>query len=191
MVNQGDMSSKAKKTGSTEEAQIVELLKIGDPSTVEYWYNNYQPKLTSYVALKVENAADVKEIVQDTFMSCLKHLPLFRGNSSLWTWMVSVTRHEVADYYRKKYAKKALKMLPLSQLLLGTPIGDSHQTSEKVRLVLAQMSHETRELLLKKYVDGMKVADIAQDLDRTAKSVESQLFRARAEFRQLYIVATD
>ena len=182
-----NMSSHTPQFSLKEEAQIVELLKLGDATAVEFWYNTYQEQMKNYIAAKVESQADVYELVQDTFLSCLKNLPLFRGSASLQTWMISIARHEVADYYRKKYAKRALKLLPLSQLLLRVPIVNSHETSEKVKATLAEMTHGSRELLLRKYVDNKKVTEIAEELGRTVKSVESELFRARAEFRSLYL----
>jgi RNA polymerase sigma-70 factor (ECF subfamily) len=103
--------------------------------------------------------------------------------------MVRIAQHEVADYYRKRYAKKFIHALPLSELLPFNDLSDTHEIALKVRQVLAQMAKEEREILLMKYVDGKRVKQIANELGRTAKSVESILFRARNEFRQLYVVA--
>lgn len=172
-----------------EESQIIELLKLGDPAAVEYWFTEYQPPLEAFVHTKIENSQDVSEIVQETFLSCLKQLSLFKGESSLQTWMFAIARHEVADFYRKKYAKKALQLLPLTQDLLGTKVDDAHEVSEKVKVILGQMTDSSRELLQKKYVDGAKVIDIAKEWGRTVKSIESELFRARAEFKELYLAS--
>lgn len=131
---------------------------------------------------------DVQELVQDVFMSCLRHLPLYRGEATIWTWMVSVTRHEIADFYRKKYAKKALQLLPLSELLLSVQIGDAHEVAEQVSTVLSRMSERSRELLMQKYVDGRAVASIAREQAKSEKAVEAQLYRARNEFREQYAV---
>lgn len=170
-----------------EEAQILELLKLGDPTAVEYWFTTYRPKLQSLISRHIENSQEVLELTQETFIACLKQLPLFRGEAALWTWMVSIAKHQIADHYRKKYAKKALQLLPLSNLLLDAQIDDAHEVSEKVLQVLSQMSESSRELLQKKYVDEQKVSEIARDLGRSIKSIESELFRARIEFRELYL----
>ena len=100
--------------------------------------------------------------------------------------MVGVAKHEVADYYRRKYAKKAVQTLPLSQFLLAEPVADAHEISLKVMTVLKKMSTYSKELLLKKYIDKQSVEMIADDLGKTAKSIESELFRARKEFKLLY-----
>jgi RNA polymerase sigma-70 factor (ECF subfamily) len=170
-----------------EESQIIELLKLGDPAAVEYWFSEYENRMTHFFSQRIESTQDVHELVQETFVACLKQLPLFRGESSIYTWMISIAQHQVADFYRKKYAKKALQYLPLSQFLLDTKIDDAHETAEKVKQVLTKMSTSSCELLQKKYVDGKKVAEIAIELGKSVKSIESELFRARIEFKELYL----
>lgn len=169
------------------EVTLLHALRHGHADAVAYWFKHYRRPLTRVIAAKVTPEKDVDELVQETFINCLKHLPLFRGQSGLLTWMYSIARHEIADYYRKKYAKKAIAALPLTDLLPAHQTHDAHEVSEKVRLVFSQLSREYRELLLLKYIDGKKVEEIAQEMDRSVKAVESDLFRARREFRELYV----
>jgi RNA polymerase sigma-70 factor (ECF subfamily) len=168
------------------EHELLCALKVGDSAAVREWFSGYKPALERMISVKVAVLADVDEIVQQTFLNSLRQLPLFRGEASLKTWMYSIARHEVADYYRKKYAKKALQTLPLSDLLLSVPIDDAQATSQKVTEVLEKMSDRSRELLLQKYVDGKQVMAIAAEFGKSVKAIESELFRARGEFRVLW-----
>lgn len=172
-----------------EEKELLKRLKTGDEQAVAEWFELFNARLLAVVEAKVSNRKDAEEIVQQTFLNCLKHLPLFLGKSSIWTWMNSIARHEVADYFRKKYAKKAIKTIPLSEFIPLHSISDSDDMSEKVQRVLAKMSSEYKELLLLKYADGKKVVTIAKELNRTVKAVESDLFRARSEFKVLWAAA--
>lgn len=173
------------------EKELLVALKNGQPAAVNEWFKQYQARLFRLVVAKISSTSDAEEIVQETFINCLKHLPLFRGESSLWTWMQGIAQHEVADYFRKKYAKKAIKALPLSDLLPAGPVGDAHDLAEKVKHTLKNMKVESQELLWLKYVDGKKVADIALELGRSVKATESDLFRARREFRRLYALSLE
>lgn len=173
----------------TQESVLLEGLKDGSPQAVEFWFKHYHPKVLALVSTKVSVEKDAEEITQEIFLNCLKHLPLFRGESSIVTWMYSIARHEIADYYRKRYAKKAISLLPLNEILHIEDVKDAHEVSEKVRQVFYQMTQEHRELLLLKYIDQKKVRDIAQELGKSDKSVESELFRARIEFKRLYSLA--
>lgn len=170
------------------DQDLISKLKQGDTKAVNQWFGEYNDRLIKVVLNKVSNYQDAEEIVQQTFLNCLKHLPLFRGRSSIWTWMNSIARHEIADYFRKKYAKRALKTTRLSEFLLLDNIDDSSEVSEKVKRVLKKMRSSHRELLLLKYVDKKKVAVIAREFGKSIKSVESELFRARKEFKALWLV---
>lgn len=169
------------------ETQLLARLKAGDPQAVRQWFAEYHDRLLNFIAKKVSNDKDAEELTQETFMNCLKHLPLYRGEGKIFTWMCGIAHHEVADYYRKKYAKKALQTLPLADFLAETKVENAHEVAEKVQQVLKRMRDEYRELLLLKYIDNKKVKEIALELGRTVKSVEADLFRAREEFRLLWL----
>lgn len=178
---------------ATEKALLVDL-KAGLPEAVKQWFQIMKPHLTAFVGAKIDNAKDRDELVQEVFLHSLKQLPLFRGESSLWTWMCSIARHEIADYYRKKYAKKALKTLPLMDWLVHdmghdltdeTPC-DASELAEVVRATLSHMTPRYRALLLGKYLDEFSVKELALRHDKSEKSIESDLFRARREFKDLW-----
>jgi RNA polymerase sigma-70 factor (ECF subfamily) len=171
---------------STREHLLLAGLRAGEPKAVQEWYQSYEKRLLRYILSRVSNLNDAEELVHDTFLSCLQSLPLFRGESGVWTWMVHVAQHEVADYFRKRYAKKFLHCLPLGERIIFDDLRDAHEVASEVHHILKKMAHEHREILLMKYVDRKSVQQIARELSRTVKSVESILFRARIEFRSLY-----
>lgn len=181
------MQNLARFVGFSEEKVLIEALKNGDELAVEYWFKKYRPKLQKIAVTKLPNSTVAAEIVQETFISCLQTLNLFKGKSSLLTWMQSVMRHEVADYYRKRYAKKFIQTIPLSDFLLEQNYKDAASSAELVSIVLKRMVKKNRELLLRKYVDCKKVKEIALEIGTSVKSVESDLFRARQEFRSLWL----
>ncbi len=172
------------------EAQLLAELRSGQPQAVEYWYKHYHDRLKNLIFTKIENQRDAEELVQEVFINALKQLPLFRGEAQLMTWMQSIARHEMADYFRKKYAKKAIHWLPLTdqlaQVLLPGHVEDSHQISEKVKLAVQALSSHQQELLFLKYLDNRKVVELASELGKSVKAIESDLFRARAAFKVAY-----
>ncbi|MBU0578508.1 RNA polymerase sigma factor [Patescibacteria group bacterium] len=169
------------------EEKLLHRLRRGDLVASREWFEKYAPALFKFVSCKISSHEDAEEIVQETFINCLKHLPVFSGKSSIKTWMIAIARHEIADYYRKKYAKKALQTLPLMEELSHEHFDDASVVAKKVVAVLNKMRKDYQELLLLKYVDGKKVRAIAGELRRSLKSVEADLFRARKDFKEIYV----
>lgn len=168
------------------EKKLVRQLKRADSRAVKLWFLHYHQPLLSFAKQKISNPKDAEDVAQETMINCLKQIQLFRQDASLKTWMMTILRHEIADYYRKKYAKKVLKVVPLSQRIFSKPIQDSSQVEKAVRSTLTQMSECRKKILLMKYVDGLKVKEIADKLGKTFKSVESELWRSRESFKQIY-----
>lgn len=173
-------------TLSRQEHALVVDLKLGLPEAVDVWYKKYQKILIAFVSKKIDHPHDVEEIVRETFLNALRQLPLFQERSSLKTWMLQIANHEVADYYRRKYAKRIVRSIPLSSFILTEDPKNMQETSEYVLEILKRMRSDYCELLQLKYVDQISVKEIATKLKRSIKSVEADLFRARKEFRQLY-----
>ncbi|KKS30558.1 MAG: RNA polymerase, sigma-24 subunit, ECF subfamily [Candidatus Amesbacteria bacterium GW2011_GWA2_42_12] len=164
----------------------LKKLRAGDNGEVLRWFKTYEKPLLRFIRTKVGNEHDAQELCQNTFLACLDSLPLFKENSSMWTWMYSIARHEIADYFRKRYAKKVLQMIPFADALLPEQFHDMHDVSLVVRQTLQKLSAYDRELLLQKYVDGCSVAVIAKRMKKSFKSVEAALFRARKLFAVIY-----
>jgi len=166
--------------------KLVKKLKQGDSLAVECWFDNFKSDLMKIALAKTPTAKDADDLVQETFINALKNIHSFNENSSLKTWMISILRHEIADFYRKKYAKKAIQTIPLGDHLLKYQVQDSSLVADKVKCVLGKMLNKRKNLLLLKYVDGYSIKEIAKKLGRSFKSVEAELYRARESFKKSF-----
>jgi RNA polymerase sigma-70 factor (TIGR02943 family) len=70
-----------------------------DPNT---WIDKYGDYLFSLAFLKVRNRETAEDLVQDTFVSAIKALHKFKGESSEKTWLVAILNNKIIDHVRKK-----------------------------------------------------------------------------------------
>jgi RNA polymerase sigma factor (sigma-70 family) len=168
--------------GFTNEHILVEAIKSGHELAIEYWFKNYYQKLFNLALQKLPNRSVAEEITQETFINCLRSITLFKGNSSLLTYMQSILRHEVNDFYRKRYAKKFIQIIPLSEFLLDHECKDAHETAELVKLVLKKMANRSRELLMKRYVDKKKIKELAKEWGKTEKQLNLNCLEPEKNF---------
>lgn len=129
--------------------------------------------------------------MQDSFLGLLDSLPLYAGKSSLWTYLVAIARHEIADHYRKLYAKKAIRSVPFVDQVYDEPLYSGEETREVFEQVMTRLSQEERLLLEWKYDLGLSVKQIATKMGLDFKAAESRLFRARKQFQVAYLELTD
>ncbi len=175
-----------------EERIIVEHIIQGDEKVLFDLYRTYQKQLHSFIYKKVSDNALAEELSQDIFLQFIESLRDFRFESSLKTFLFTIARNKVIDYFRKKKLKKILfSALPafvvegLASVVMDDEI-EKKQLQEKIDLTLESLPHDYQLVLRLKYIDNKSVKYIAQMLVKTFKSTESLIFRARKAFIEAY-----
>lgn len=72
-------------------------------SSPDTWVEKYADILYSYALQRVPHPETAEELVQETYMSGLTARKSFRGTATEKTWLVSILRHKIMDYYRASY----------------------------------------------------------------------------------------
>lgn len=68
----------------------------------QQWVANYGDYLFSIAVLKTNNQMVSEDLVQETFLSGIKAMGGFKGESSEKTWLTRILNNKIIDYYRKK-----------------------------------------------------------------------------------------
>ena len=170
-----------------DERGLVGKILRGERRVFENFYRQHRFQLRWFILARVGKVADVEELTQDTFLAFLDSLPLFSFRSSLKTFLYSIARHEIADYFRRRYAKRALKLVPIVGELAAKELYSTRELSERIDRVYRQLVPEYARILQLKYEEGLSVKQIARKLEMSVKAAESRLFRARKEFQIVYL----
>jgi RNA polymerase sigma-70 factor (ECF subfamily) len=65
-------------------------------------FGEFQRRLRAFVARRVRNAADVEDVVQETFLRIHRNLAQVRRDERLAAWVFQVARSALADHYRRQ-----------------------------------------------------------------------------------------
>jgi RNA polymerase sigma-70 factor, ECF subfamily len=175
-----------------KEKRLAAKILQGDKKAINLFYKTFKPKITSFLKAKISSKKDREEVMQDIFLTCFNCLPTFKFKSSLSTWVFSITRHEVSDYYRKKKLKTVLfSRLPFLEKLADKALGpelalQEKEAKQKIKKTFKNINEGYAQILRLKYIEGLSMAQIAGKLDKTVKAVESKLSRARLAFQKEY-----
>jgi len=70
------------------------------------WIDLYSDYLFNYTISRVNDREIAKDLVQDTFFAGLKSMQNFKGEASERTWLISILKRKIIDYYRKINSNK-------------------------------------------------------------------------------------
>jgi RNA polymerase sigma-70 factor (ECF subfamily) len=164
-------------TGGMDQNAILEelMLAYGD----DVW--NYAFFLT-----KKNELAD--DIAQEVFIKVYERLYSFRGESSVKTWMLTITRNLVKDHWRSAWYRKVLPFdLPARDESMPSAEDEllNRETQEDVWQIVLSLPRKLREVLLLHAHHQLSYAEIARLLSLSEGTVKSRLYRARAKAAKL------
>lgn len=177
---------------SIEEQKIVEQIIKKNEKTIINFYRNYKKSVFNFVYKQLNNHQLSEEVTQDIFFDFIEGLRDFRGQSSLKTFLFSITRHKVIDIIRKKKIKRLFfSHLPsglienISTFVLDDEL-EKKSLTEKIKNTFDKLPNDYRVILRLKYINGECVKEIAGKLSLQFKATESLLFRARKAFTKIF-----
>jgi RNA polymerase sigma-70 factor (TIGR02943 family) len=70
------------------------------------WVDRYSDYLYNYTIVRVNNHEIAQDLISETFLAGLKSEKNFKGEASERTWLISILKRKIIDYYRKINSNK-------------------------------------------------------------------------------------
>ncbi len=174
-----------------------------DPASWNRLVTSFGPVVYRWCRISGVPEADAADIVQEVFVAVARGIATFeraKQQGSFRSWLATITRNKVRDYFRrcsKQVAAKGgseavLRLNQLEEQLESTICADDAQVMvvrEALERVRVEFEQTTWEAFWMATIDGRPTADIAQQLAISAASVYQAksrvLRRLRAELRDL------
>ena len=135
---------------------------------------------------------DCEEICQEVFLSIIKNLNTFQGESQFQTWLFRIAANKARDYREKRIAAKRGGGQPPVSLQAENPetglapdppdhlpLPDEQLMSAEqlalVRASLDQLSSPCREIIELRYFGDLSYEELSATLDLNLKTVSSRL----------------
>lgn len=125
-------------------------------------YAQYAPKVQRYIQSKVNNADLAEELTADVFLKIYEKLDTFdREKSALSTWVFTVARNTLIDYYR---TRRVFEEIP-EALADDSRIEEEYcteETLEELADALETLDERGRDIILLRYYSGLTLTEIAR-----------------------------
>lgn len=179
---------------SSPEAELLRRCRKGEPEAWDGLFDQYYATAARFIFqlgydLRQE---DVEEISQEVFLSVIKNLNSFSGQSQFQTWLFRIAVNKARDYRERQHAAKrgggqSTLSLQAEDPETGHPIDVASTTpgpdavllqTEKAELVgraLDQLGEPCREIIQLRYFGDLSYDEIACALRMNIKTVSSRL----------------
>jgi len=158
------------------DEELVRLAQQGDQQAFVKLYRRFLPRVYKRVRYQIPER-DVEDVTQEVFISVIKSLKSFRGNSQFSTWLFSLTKRRIVDYYRKRRVEQ--EDIEAVEYKLATT-GSSARADDRVLLLTAMnnLPSDYQEVILLRFVDGLKFKEVARVRGQSLEAAKSLFRRA-------------
>lgn len=180
-----------------EHPAFVAKLRAGDPAAFEQLVRVVGGRMLSVATRMLGNDADARDALQEAFVSAYKGLPKFSGDSKVSTWLHRIVVNACLMRVRKRtrHPERSIDaMLPAfsenghhrDRVIDWAPdVVERAETAEQVRLSMAELPEQYREVLVLRDVEGLDTEQTARFLGTSENNIKTRLHRARLALREL------
>lgn len=123
-------------------------------------YLEYADKVSSYVRGKIENPHEAEDVVSTVFLKVYQKLDTFdESKASLSTWIYTITRNTVTDYYRTRRIHASYD----EAYELPAPEKD-RDVLDTLADTLLTLKVRERDLILLHYYKGLTLKEVADKM---------------------------
>lgn len=184
-----------------DDLNLARQLVEGERQLFTCFFELYFRRVYRFALFRLDGNFDAaQEVTQRTLCRAVRKLAIYRGEASLMTWLCQICRNEISDFIaaRERHLARFVDVdddPEIRAAVESIPASDEHDPLESVarwdrtRLVqgvLDDLPLSYGDVLEWKYVEGLRVDEIARRLKVTALAAESMLARARRSFRKAW-----
>ncbi len=158
-----------------------------DPQVFGELYDQYFSKVYAFVYRRVDDRQTAEDLTADAFLKAMRNLGNFEGTAASFpAWLFRIAANVVTDYYRSLRHRSA--PLELDRWADERPGPEEmamlQSEADEVRLAVKYLTPDQQDVVLMRFVGGLKLKEIAEATGRTEQAVKSLMFRALSTLRR-------
>ncbi|MGN1451811.1 MAG: RNA polymerase sigma factor [Eubacteriales bacterium] len=151
----------------------------------EQIYRENSAPVYSFLYKLCGDKSEAEELTQETFFRALKSFDKFRGDSTVFTWLIAIAKRTYYAYLKNK--KRGLDQIDITEIVDTYCEGGESMEDKVMRDLVTQRVRELTKKLPEKYRDvvmlriyaDMTFAEIGQTIGITENSAKVIYYRAK------------
>lgn len=178
----------------------------------EMWVDRYADVLFNYTITRVNKREVAEDLVQETFFAAYKSKHSFLHEASEKTWLISILKRKIIDYYRKKSTQNELNIFDkntedgfMNHFFESESRSEGHWTeiaqpaqwnktfesdleagefSTALKNCLAKLPEKWSAVFVLKNMEDLDSEEICKELNITASNYWVLMHRAKLQLRE-------
>ncbi|MGE5654828.1 MAG: RNA polymerase sigma-70 factor, partial [Bacillota bacterium] len=176
------------------DERLIARCVEGDQQAFALLVSQYQTQVYNLAWRYLGEAEDAKDATQEAFIKVYHALPKYQGQAKFSTWLYRIVANTCIDYLRRRRPQFSLDA-PRSdedegswEIASDEPSLEQQVERQELRIMVQHqvesLPPKYRMVVTLYHLQGMSYQEISQVLDLPVRTVETQLYRAKAMLRE-------
>src|SRR5438876_1338461 len=170
---------------SDADAELVERYLAGDMAAFDEVMIRYERQIYRVCYRFVENRDDALDLAQDVFVKAFEHLPTFRRESTLKTWLYRIAINHCLNHVKKH----SQQFVEVTELTASIRPAIQHQLEheeqrEHFRRLIKRLPPKQKAILELRVNEQLSYEEIAQISGRSVSTIKASVFFALEKLRK-------
>ncbi|PKL83710.1 MAG: RNA polymerase subunit sigma-70 [Ignavibacteriae bacterium HGW-Ignavibacteriae-3] len=175
------------------ELRLIEEAQNGNKKALAELVKLYEQTVYNFSFKICRNKEKAEHTMQETFLSMVKNIKQFSGQSKLSTWLYRVVSNHCLMLARSQGKHEFTSFEDESAVIDEKSIADWKVTPDKIAennelrefldIAIGKLPADYRVVFMLRDVEGLSTEETAKAVDLTVAAVKSRLHRARAFLR--------
>ncbi len=171
---------------SAELTQVIKLAQKGDRHAFHLLYQQHVSRVYAVCWRLLGDAQKAEDACQEIFIKVWQHLPEFKGDSALGTWLHSIAARTAIDLWRQDKRLHFADSEEIDNTADALQLESHQQLAAETRdleLAIQRLPAQAKAVFILFAIEGYQHTEIATMLDIAEGSSKAQYHRARQLLR--------
>ena len=171
----------------SEEKYIIEGLRSGSESAYRQLFEQYYQKLVVFACRYLEDLESARDIVQEFYLYLYESRLSISIQTSLKSYLYSAVKNRCLNQAKHEQVKEKHRNMSGSEANVSDPgleeIMDAVELEARVYEIVSKLPEKCRQIYIMSRVDGKRNREIADELNLSVRTVETQISKALKSLR--------
>lgn len=169
------------------DQEWAQAIQQGDPEAFETLFRTYSEPLSAFAAQYVSSPEVAEEIVQDLFLEIWERRAHWTPTTNVRAYLYKTARNKALDYLKHaEVVAEWKRQAEVWESSLRSPAEELRQNELRraIQAALAELPKRRRLIFVLSRRHGMTYREVAETLEISVKTVETQMSRAFKALRK-------
>lgn len=168
--------------------EVIARAQNGDSEVIGELYERYNLDVFRYLFYRLGDRHAAEDLTSEVFLRMIRALRGYRSqNASFDAWLFQIARNLAVDHLRKMNVRNHVSleefMVAEKEEVDGTV--ERKLTSDKLVKALNRLNADQRDVLVLRFVNGMRLEQVAQTLNKSVDSIKGLQRRGLIALREI------